>query len=125
MRENKKSVLNQFMGKQKPKVSTVVPEDIVPEEGVINLGENQVIDALTETKKTKQAEISLKESGELIANTVEKSKANVIEIEEEIDDEVVFKSNSPLNINFVPKKEVEKLSHKDLRWLQRNGKMPK
>ena len=129
MARNKKSVLNQMIGKSVVEESKIEKEEVVeapakllaPEiESVIPMAEPVV---KSETKTN--SEISLKVSGEKLAEALEKNKRVDEELEEVVEEEVVVEVPRPAGIRSLDAETRNRLSRSELRFFQRTGILPK
>ena len=129
MARNKKSVLNQMIGKSVVEETKTEKEEVVevpaklfaPEiESVIPMAEPVV---KSETKTN--SEISLKVSGEKLAEALEKNKRVDEELEEDVEEEVVEEVPRPAGIRSLDAETRNRLSRSELRFFQRTGILPK
>lgn len=140
MGRNKKNVLNQVAKEPQEKEISVK----VTEETIDKLKEVHDLDAVEVAKEmasenfnvpkenvkviiseSEQAEISLKVSGEKLAEALEKNKRVDEELEEDVEEEVVEEVPRPAGIRSLDAETRNRLSRSELRFFQRTGILPK
>ena len=130
MGRKKKLILNQTVTEPKIEIKVETPIEEKPmgvtDTGIViypdNLPEEESLAAVSESEKDN--EISLKVSGEKLAEVLEKNKQDVEEVEDEAEEDVVEEVPRPAGVRSLSKEVLNSLSRRDLRWFQRTGKLP-
>jgi len=129
----KKTVLNQKV--EEPIAATPEQIEDIKKEGakeIAKLVDEKIVDDLKELGGDKPEEISLKVSGEKLAEVLYEGKVGAqvepeAKVEEDSGEEVVVSKevSRPIGIRNLDKDVVRSMSSRDLRHFQRTGKLPK
>lgn len=131
MARNKKSVLNQKTEEPKVEAAKLLAPEIEPVEPIVGwvnpeLEQNseEIVEKMIENKTKiveESKEISLKVSGEKLSEVLQKKE--VVEKEEVI--EKVDETPRPAGIRSLNKETLNHLTHRERRFFQRTGILPK
>lgn len=111
MARNKKSIFNKII--KEPKIEETSKEIVFEDVHDIN--------PIDELKEIEQKEVSLKDSGEKLAEVIKEKEIEEPVVEEKTEEPVV----KEIIITKPTKEQLLRLSKSGLRWYQRTGKLPK
>ena len=133
MARKKKLILNQKVEEPKveaakllaPEIESVQPISVTDTGIVIhpdNFPKEESLAAVSEPEKDN--EISLKVSGEKLAEVLEKNKQDAEEVEDDAEEDNIIEVPRPAGVRSLSKEVRDSLSRRDLRWFQRTGNLP-
>lgn len=129
MPRKKKKVLNQVIEEPKVMIKSegkVIEQKPVIEQSLAGLENDDSPQYIIpeEPEISESDMISLKDSGEILAELKEKEDEDFDDSEEDVDEEVIETVPRPAGVRSLNKDVLSTLSRREVRWFQRTGKLP-